>query len=854
MGDLTQSQSSPSSSKSDFLDSYTPLPGTQDEFVNPDGQLRPCVQNFSNRLNEIGDEGLAQAWKRGDELLHQNGLSYNLHSDTASSSFRPWNLDPIPLLFSEAEWQPLAQAAIQRARLWDAILKDCYGPRNLLAQGLIPPALLYAQPGFNRALPVSSQDDNLLSFYALDVARGANGSWTVLADRTEAPNGTGFALENRIILTNVFPETSNKLHLIRLAAYFQSLQTSLFAKASSAVDEPGVVLLSPGPSDPAYFEDAYLARYLGIPLAVGEELTVRDDRVFLKTVSGLQRIHVLYRRVHETLLDPLENPVDTNQGVAGIMQAIRAGTITVLNPPGTGIAESPAFLPFLPAIAKQLLGQDLLLPSIETIWGGQTDVFQKALPEFLGQQDGFLKNTFGLRTPPVGTKDLDSSNISELQDQISRNPAAYTLQRQMDFSTAPVWSNGNPLEPRPVALRLFLFHDGKDFQIMPGALVRCAPTPTSLPGLSLSHDSGSKDLWILADKADSLQVRSNLNDRETVRRSPGSLSSRAADNLYWIGRYEERAEFATRTILEITNQLAAEHDDSSILSLQPLLKSLALSSYLPSDSDPLSDTHPRAAIRKLLLPAFFAETGTTRPDNLDSIPQNLLRLRNLASLSSDRLSGETWLIIQQLQELGHHAPTRGLGALRPILQQALTLHSAFNGTCRENLTRNLGWTFLNLGRKIERTAGLLNLAVELLDLPSERRTTQVLETILAVNDVTLTYRFRYQGAPQLLPTLDLILHDPSNPRSLAYQLAEIDRDLTHLAQSKPDDLPTSLHRFVLRALNYLKTEVLDAQNDEDEAEQLKNLTTFLISLRSQLPDFTEQLGWQFFTHAEPQNT
>ncbi|MBK1834560.1 circularly permuted type 2 ATP-grasp protein [Roseibacillus ishigakijimensis] len=844
----SQSQSSTQGPGETLLSAYRPLPDRLDEFVGRDGQLRPSVQAFGARLNEMGSNGLANAWKRGDEMLRDNGLSHNL--DKSATSPRPWNLDPIPMIFNEKEWEPLVTAAIQRARLWDAILKDCYGSRSLIAEGLLPPSLLFAQPGFNRSLPLPEPDQSLLNFYAVDLARCSDGTWTVLADRTEAPNGTGFALENRIILSNVFPETSNRLHLVRLAGYFQNLQTTLFARVPHAVDEPGVVLLSPGPSDPTYFEDAYLARYLGIPLAVGEELTVRDDRVFLKTVSRLKRIHVIYRRVHETLIDPLENPAASNKGVAGLMQAVRAGTVTVLNPPGTGIAESPAFLPYLPAIAKKLLGQDLLLPSIETIWGGQRETFQEALPQFLDQGLGFVKNSFGLRLPPIPTKNLTPEKRAGLLERIERDPSSFSLQREMDFSTSPAW-NGKELEPRPMALRLFLFHDGNDFQIMPGGLVRCAHASTGLPGLSPSHDSGSKDLWILSDNPETNQVRTNLPDREPIRRASGTLSSRAADNLYWIGRYSERAEFVTRLILEIANRLSVEHDETTLRALRPLLKSLAKLGYLSSKVDPLTSPDPRTSIRELLLAAYFS---TDNNRELDSIPQNLIRLRNLASLSSDRLSGETWVIIQQLHELGKNASAENLRSLRPILQKALAYHSAFNGTCRENLTRNMGWIFLNLGRKIERAGALLNLVNEILALPPEERTASVLETLLSINDVTLTYRFRYQGAPQILPVLDVILHDPTNPRSLIFQLHEIDRDLRHLMTDPADNLPSQLHRYVLRALHFLETELLDARNDEDEAEQLATLTEFLQTVRRKLPRFTEQLGWQFFTHAEPQNT
>ena len=292
---MSQSQTSLSSEISDsLLEGYQSLAGSYNEYADPNGTPRPQWEGFSKRLQEMGGKGLAQTWRRGEELLRENGISYNLLGEQNQNK-RPWKLDPIPALISEREWKSLSASLVERAHLWNQILKDCYGPRSLLNDGLLPPSLLYSQANFNRFLPPVQGDGMILTTYAVDVARGPDGSWTVVADRTEAPNGAGFALENRIILSNVFPETSSKLHLIRLAAYFQSLRTTLFAHAPGGHDEPNVVMLSPGPSDRTYFEDAFLARYLGITLAVGEELTVRHDRVYLKTVSGLRRVHVIYR-------------------------------------------------------------------------------------------------------------------------------------------------------------------------------------------------------------------------------------------------------------------------------------------------------------------------------------------------------------------------------------------------------------------------------------------------------------------------------------------------------------------------------------------------------------------------------
>lgn len=269
----------------------------------------------------------------------------------SAKSKRRWALDPIPLILPESEWELLSRAVIQRATLWNRILQNCYGPQTLLLSGLLPPSLLFAQPNFNRALcnlPTSGRP--LLTLYAVDVARTPDGGWTVLADRTEAPDGTGFALENRIVLTSVFPGTSKRVNLIRLAPFFQALRGALYTHAPSGVDSPRVVLLSPGPGNRTYFEDAYLSRYFGITLALGEELTVRDDRLYLKTVSGLQRVHVLLRRVPENEADPLETPTKSHLGVPGLMHVARSGGVALINPPGTGIAEAPAFLPFLPPL------------------------------------------------------------------------------------------------------------------------------------------------------------------------------------------------------------------------------------------------------------------------------------------------------------------------------------------------------------------------------------------------------------------------------------------------------------------------------------------------------------------------
>lgn len=826
-----------------LFDAYQASAGTLDEFQRLQAGPASLWQPFVDRINTLGATGLATAWKRGEDLLHENGIAHNPVSD-GSASERRWDLDPIPFLLSEAEWETLRDGVIQRAHLWNRFLHDCYGAQELLHEGLLPPSLLFSQLNYNRSLRhLPDPQRPLLTLYAVDVARAPDGSWMVVADRTEAPNGTGFALENRIVINGVFPETTKRLHLLRLAPYFQALRTALVALAPSAVDSPHVVLLSPGPGDHTYFEDAYLSRYLGISLAVGEELTVRDDRLYLKTVSGLKRVHVLVRRVPETVSDPLEIPTNSHLGVPGLMQVIRAGGVCVVNPPGTGIAEAPALLPFLPAIARRLLGEDLLIPSIETSWGGDhPDLHGSFDPATSVVKSAVARHLF----PPSITRTLSDEQLEKVRQKLAAEPDRYVVQREMPFSTAPAW-NGESLEPRRVAIRLFLFAEKDSYRVMPGGLVRCASQSDALPGLSLRTQTNSKDLWILSDRPRPESVATNLPTHQEIRRVSGTLSSRAADNMLWIGRYSERAEYATRVLLEVIRCTTDEQDSGASPALLPLLKTLAHHDYLDPALDLAKLVSNRAALLEALQPLFF-ERAPERSASLDSIPQNLRRLRSLAALSRNRLSQEAWRITQGLAQLVRGPLPRILANFHPPLQQGILYQSAFNGTCRENLTRSDSWRFLNIGRRLERCTWLLTLVDEVLalypDLPSS-----VLDAALSVADCTLTYRFRYHGAPTPLATLDLLLYDPANPRGLAYGVADLDCDFRALPSSDPHQILRPAHRTILRALHHLQTELLVSGDPEEEADLVRTLKHFVADLREEFPGVAEQLGWEFFTHA-----
>jgi uncharacterized circularly permuted ATP-grasp superfamily protein/uncharacterized alpha-E superfamily protein len=843
----SQSFSAPAPAERDHLfGAYSPDRRTFDEFRDQTGDAKAAWTQFANRIHELGREGLENSWKRGETMLRENGIAYNLLVGGPETE-RRWNLDPLPFLIYQDEWEHLAKGVVQRAQLLNRVLHDCYGPQTLLTSGILPAPLLFSQPNFNRSLcDIPKPNKPLLSLYAVDVARGPDGSWKVIADRTESPNGIGFALENRIVITNVFSETSKRLNIIRLASFFQNFNATLRSLTSSAIDSPKVVMLSPGAGDRAFFEDAFLARYLGITLAIGSELTVRNDRLFLKTVRGLQRVHVLIRRVCENDIDPLETPSSSHLGVPGLMQAMRAGNVVVVNPPGTGIVEAPALLPYLPAMARHFLGQDLLLPSIETEWNHSVGTSSSLLDSGNAVvKSAFTRNLF----TPTLTRHLTKDQLGALRQEIWNNPAAYVIQREMPFSTAPVWT-GDSIEARPVAIRLFLFADGDTYKVLPGGLVRAASQADTLPGLSLRENTSSKDLWVIGsvDRAPQLQT-TNLPAGIAIRRNSGTLSSQAADNMLWLGRYSERAEFATRTLLEIVQIATEEQESSELAEIPPLLATLSKLDYI--DSTKLDRFTNSPAGRKLLLEelsAIFFKSASPRPTNLDSVPNNIRRLRDLASISRDRLSNETWRIIQSLDQRVSMPAPRRLVAFREPMQEVILLQSAFNGTCRENITRSESWRFLNIGRRLERCSWLLTMVEEILRLyPSPP--SAVLDSALSIIDCTMTYRFRYQGAPQPLPALDLILFDPVNPRGLVYQLADLQQSFAELPAPENDRVLRAPHRTILKAINFLQTEILNTDDVFSEAMKLKELQQFISNLRAELPSIYEQLSWEFFTHA-----
>src|SRR5580700_4487255 len=515
---------------------------------------RPHWAHLMDSLREIGPEELGRRWGRAERRIRENGITYNIYSDPLGAN-RPWKIDIVPLLISADDWRFIEAGIIQRAQLLSLVLEDLYGPQDLVAQGHFPAALLYANPAFLRPLvgvPVPAH--SYLHMLAVDLARSQDGQWWVLADRTQAPSGSGYALENRTIVSDVLPEVFRTSNVLRLAPFFRAQREAL--KSLSSNDNPRIVLLSPGPFNETYFEHSYIARYLGFTLVGGTDLTVRDRRVFLKTVDGLEQVDVILRRVDDSFCDPLELRGDSLLGVPGLVDAIVAGNVKVANALGSGLIETAAVMPFLPGLSSHLLGEELKLPSVATWWCGQS----YALDWVLDHLDSVVvKPAFPSRgMEPVFGAELAQAAKGKFVDQLRARPHEYVAQEQVALSTVPVWEKGG-LNSRSVVLRTYVLNTGNGWMAIPGGLVRVAESEGSV--VSMQRGGHSKDAWVLWDSpVDTFSLLRPRNEPVVLRRELPGVPSSVADNVFWLGRYVERAENAARIVRCLTSRARRAND------------------------------------------------------------------------------------------------------------------------------------------------------------------------------------------------------------------------------------------------------------------------------------------------------
>ena len=790
-----------SASREEFSDDitrqYRPLADAFDEMMDARGNIRPHWKNLLADFAALGSNELDRRFAIADRHLRESGVFYRVQDDGAGAE-RAWPLSHVPLCLPGEEWQGLGAGLVQRANLLERVLDDLYGPQKLVRDGLIPAALVAGNPEFLRPLQdVAVRGGHRLHMLAFDLGRGPDGRWWVLGDRTQAPSGAGYALENRLALSRALPDLYGSRHVERLAGWFDRFRTSLARLSGQERTRIGV--LSPGPMSETYFEHAYLARYLGFLLVEGADLTVSDGAVHVRTIEGLKRVDVLLRRLDSDFADPLELNGTSRLGVPGLTEAVRGQKVVLANALGSGLLEAPALLGFLPALSHALLGEPLKLPNVATWWCGQpvereavlANLDQMVLaPALATQVSGVLEQgaLYGSSLSPAA--------IAALSDAVRARGMDFAGQEIVRLSTMPVWENGQ-LQPRPFNLRVFVARTHNGWTVMPGGFCRVSDRADAR-ALSMRAGVRSADVWILSDKPVALKSLLPTPEEVPVQRTIGYLTSRAADNLFWLGRYIERAEATLRVARSLamrlyeTGQAAAEAG----VTIAALTQMLRASEALPESEDDA--------------PAAFAALDTVLHDAHQPGSANALaqEARRTASVIRDRLSPDAWRALNLLAgSLDGVRP--GNDALGEI-EHALRLVAAFSGLAQENMNRLSGWRFLEIGRRIERALKTCRFA-RMLAGPAARP--DALDATLELTDSVLTYRMRYLIGASRPAILDLCLLDPGNPRSAAFQLDRIAEHLNALPQPGSDGLPDASRRIAGRLQADLRTAQVREMDD-----------------------------------------
>ncbi|MFC0400329.1 circularly permuted type 2 ATP-grasp protein [Paraburkholderia rhizosphaerae] len=772
-------------SRADALALLRALPvreGHWDELRDASGALREPWRRFFEWLGDEGVAGLDAHTASIDQQIRDNDISYNVYADKGEP--RPWALDLLPFLIDESDWALIERGVVQRARLLNALVADVYGPQTLLLHGQLPPALVHGHPGYLRAVKgFTPPGGQFLQVVGVDLARGPGGNWTVMSHRTEAPSGLGYALENRLIVSSLFGNAFREMHVCRLAPSYSQLISTLaqLARATIRDDAPDggaqqqlarISLLSPGPFSETYFEHVFLARYLGVTLVEGKDLTVRGDMLYLKTLAGLERVHVLLRRLDDAFCDPVELRADSTIGVPGLLQVMRAGNVIVSNVPGSGFVESPALHGFLPGIAAALLDETLLLPDVPTWWCGERAAREHAFTQL---EEAFLVPTW----PALAARASDgvpgmasgTQRLAAWCGRIDDAPDAFTIQQPLPYSCTPRYESG-ALGNRPSVLRVYAIADlNGGWHVLPGGFTRLAAHGQT--SVSMQFGGSSADTWVLSSQPSSTftLLPSPLQPADLARKHR-TVSSRDAENLFWAGRYGERAENNVRLLRLILGSL--ESNDAG--TMFPTLVELAVQFGLVQQGDMLANPSPQSFERTLV--ANLHESAGAA-----SIGQNLASMARSSGEIRGRLSNDHWRTILAARNdfrdvLSTLTPavaspagdTRGRTrdtrvTLTDALEHLAMQLSAISGAQGDRMTRDEAWRLQFAGRHIERVWAM---ATILRVVASHRQlaTPAGFDLLLQLFDSTLTYRSLYPGRFEIAALIDLLVVEPTNPRGL----------------------------------------------------------------------------------------
>jgi uncharacterized circularly permuted ATP-grasp superfamily protein/uncharacterized alpha-E superfamily protein len=780
------------------LKDYTLHDGIPDELIDESGEIRPVWRSFVQAISGVSLDDWKIRIARGQQYLRDAGVYYRDNS-TQGTTEREWPLSPVPLLISEQEWHEISVGLKQRANILEQVIGDLYGENTLVRDGFLPGQLIAKNPEWLRPLVgVEPRSGSFLNFLAFDIGRGPDGKWWVLGDRTQAPSGAAFALENRLATTRIFSDLYSPSHVHRLAGFFKEFRDALLALRGG--DGSRIGILTPGPLNDTYFEHAYIARYLGFMLLEGEDMTTRDGKLMVRTVDGPKPISVLWRRMDAHWADPLELEETSQLGTAGMLNAVRSQNVTIINALGSGVLETRALLAFLPRIAREWARDPLIMPNIATWWCGQkaernfvkTNAHKMTIGDAYATKFLFDTDDISLKA----NKSKDQANQS-LDDWIDDNGETLVGQEAVRLSTTPALDNGK-IVPRPMSLRVFLARIGDHWSVMSGGFARIGNS-SETTALAMQNGGSAADVWIVSDKPVNVETMLQTPSAPFVRHQPGILPSRAADNLFWLGRYTERTEHLIRLVrayhvrmaeadAQNTKLLEYVHDHATYLGIANVEKQFPL------------------AIRTTIHSAMNAAN----------------RVSDRFSMDGSRALVDLAKTIDQMSLTA--VPGNDMVRAMSVLLRKL---SGFSGLIHDNMTRFMGWRFLSIGRSLERAVTTNNLVSKFsnTDAPFGG-----LDFTIEVADCAMTHRRRYELSTNRSTMVDLLVLDPLNPRSMVYQLKELENLAALLPGSDENHQLTPLQSTLIRTQAGIAVETPDKLDE-----------TMFATLNNQLSQFSNDL-------------
>ncbi len=829
-----------------LLTSYLKQINNYDEVIDNKGNVKPHWKSLFDTIHQIG---LAEFGNRQQEIikrLRENGVTYNVYGVTDGNN-RQWQLDPIPFLITRTEWAGITQGLIQRAELLDLILKDIYGPQHLLKDKIIPPELVYANTGFSRAAnDVKIKSNHQLLISATDMARGPDGRMWVLDSRTQTPSGFGYAFENRKILSRIIPELAHNLYVDRISPFFYNLQKSFYKLSPSGKDQPFVVFLTPGPKNETYFEQSYLASYLGCTLVQGDDLLVRDGYVWLKSIGGLQKVDVIVRRVDDDFVDPLELKQNSRLGIPGLLQVLRKGNVLVINPPGIGLLENHAFLAFGNSISNYFLGQDLILPSVATWWCGQS----KELAFTLEHLDRLIIKKVNRKQKfrSVYGRLLSAQEKESVRRMILQNPMEYVAQEEVQLSTTPSFF-GNHIEPRLAAIRGFVLSDGEQFFPMQGGLTRNSPEKDRFL-ISNQYGGQSKDTWIVSDTPEQDQEKIHLSSSPANVRD-NVLSSRAAENLYWTGRYCERINILTKIIANLINEVSTYKkfsDGDQEEHIHVLLRSIThLTATYPGFLEMETEDNAAGVYKELM-------DLITNPNKPGSVAFNIDNYIRATLNIRERLTIGTFKVVDDIDEHNTILKTQKNLSITEALHQLEQINNkvfTFYGIVNETMTRDSGMILFEIGKLLERCQSLVSQLRSCVCFKlSEPVEEETLKTLLHNNFSLIRYRSKFKSEARIESFLDMILYEVKLPHSVTNQLNRLSECINSLPNTTIGARMNDAQKVLLEAIALLyRSNLTELYAYDTKTLYREKLDEMLTTLGAHLNNISLAISNIYFTHA-----